>query len=212
MPLFLPPPIQPPYCPGVLMRSYSNHNSCAHSHTHTRGAAANLASLTLSQPSSLLAFRLGCHLLRQATKTEGLSPRKFSLRARSDDDSLCPGSGGGCLFSAAGRKEESALHASGSELGSRPRGRPRRGARVPLPHSPTPTHSSPLAPNFAFRGSGCLSPHPPLPALRGVGLVRCLKDHSGRTKRSLHLFIYSVPLRRPPLPTNPPRFLSYRCG
>lgn len=81
MPLFLPPPIQPPCCPGVLMRSFPNHNSCAHSHTHTRGAAANLASLTLSQPSSPLAFRLGCHLLWQETKTEGLSPRKFSLRA-----------------------------------------------------------------------------------------------------------------------------------
>ena len=106
------------------------------------------------------------------------------------------------MFSAAGRKEAFPTRAAPSSVpgptgdragapgGPRPAARPRRTAR-------------PSPPTLRSGGSGCLSLHPALPSHRGVGLIRCLKDDSGRTRRSLNLFIYRVPLRPPSPPPRP---------
>lgn len=54
IPLFLPLLIQPSRCPGGLMRSYSNHNSCAHRHRHTHGRCKSRLSNPFPAKSSSL--------------------------------------------------------------------------------------------------------------------------------------------------------------
>lgn len=214
IPLFL-PLIQPSCCPGVLMRSYSNHNSCAHRHTHTRThshrAAAKLAFLTLSQPSSPLCpphSALADTCYGRGWKPGDYLPESFPCEHVQIMPLSCSGDGGGCLFSVArrrgvgGRKPFHAnrsKHRLPSHMGDRsggPGGSPARrtGGISALTLQPRAEHSClprirpPVSPRSWV---------PPLPVTLS------------RLNETLPLYIY---LSTASLSNPPPRSLSYQCG
>ena len=138
-------------------------------------------------------------------ETRGLSPRKFSLRARLDYASLLLGcwgvfvcfrrrGGGGGGEKAFPRKQ---IQAQAPQPHGRPQRRPRRLPR-PAP-APGPAHSRHFAPNFAIAGGGfsCLSPFPSPVSPRSW--VQPLPVTLPRLNETLPSFIY-LPRPSPTLP------------
>lgn len=214
IPPFLPQLTQPSCCPGVLMRSYSNHNSCAHSHTQSRCKSR----FSNPFPAKFLS-RIPARLTPATTgmETRGLSPRNFSLRVRLDYAFLLPGCWGQ-LFVFDGeeggggghRGRRKPFHANRSEhrlpshMGDRSCGPGRSFAPRPLPApQPGPAHNRHFAPNFRTGEDSAAFLFPPPGSPRSW--LHPLPVSSPRLNETLSSFIYRVP-------SQPPRSLSYQCG
>lgn len=218
IPLFLPLLIQPSCCPGVLMRSYSNHNSCAHrhthSHTHSHRAAAKLAFLTLSQPSSPLRpphSGLADTCYGRGWKPRDYLPESFPCEHVQTMPLFCSGDGGGCLFSVARRRGVGGKKAFPRKQVQaqtpQPHGRPqRRPRRVPCPLPARRTGGiSPLTLQSGAEYS-CLSPiRPPVSPRSWVPPLLLSLSPLNETL-PLYIYLSTASL------SNPPRSLSYQCG
>lgn len=208
IPLFLPLLIQPSRCPGGLMRSYSNHNSCAHRHRHTHGRCkSRLSNPFPAKSSSLPPGPPPPHSGSADTCYDrGWKPRDYLPESFPYEHvQIMPLSLLGCwgrLFVFGG--EEAAGGCGGGESLSTQTGPSRGSPATWETAAAAPAHSRHFAPNFTTGGElSCRSPFPPPGSPRSC--VQPPPVTLPRLNETLPSFIYlsAASLQHPPPPPLP---------